>query len=263
VANPNAIPSVFGPGQAWLKMLFDINGVAVTPPTPRRFDVVQSVSFDFEFTNKPMHGEGVIAIHQGRSPGKLSGKIKFGGFTATPINMAMTGITGEPLSGQQDVAEAETHTIPATPYQVTIAPPSSGTFVEDLGVRKPDGTPYLRVTSGPTTGQYSVNESSGVYTFAAADTTFVVYIDYVYSVTTGAQVQFQQQFTGSLPLFELRWRGLYNGAQTMWYVPYCTSPKLSTASALDNWNYPELDFEVVEPSGIIGTAAVVGNFAQS
>jgi hypothetical protein len=62
----------------------------------------------------------------------------------------------------------ETDTIPAAPYQISVA--NSGPFfLRDTGVTYAVGGAALsRVASGPTTGQYSSN-GYGVYTFASGD----------------------------------------------------------------------------------------------
>ena len=63
-------------------------------------------------------------------------------------------------------ATSEQHTVPATPYKVTVT--ASATFACDRLVAYANGTALARVTGAPTTGQYSA--VAGVYTFAAGDT---------------------------------------------------------------------------------------------
>ena len=63
---------------------------------------------------------------------------------------------------------AEPHTIPASPYQITVN--NAASFSCDQGVTfTSNGTALTAVASGPITGQYSVNPATGTYTFAAAD----------------------------------------------------------------------------------------------
>lgn len=73
----------------------------------------------------------------------------------------------------------ESSAIPGTPYEITVSQAAS--YVADVGVTI-DGTPATKVVSGPTTGQYSVNETTGVYTFAAADTGKTAAITYRYTI---------------------------------------------------------------------------------
>jgi hypothetical protein len=74
----------------------------------------------------------------------------------------------------------ETWTIPATPYQVT---PRFGTtlaFIVSVTYAI-GGAALTQVNGAPSHGQYAVDTSTGLFTFAAADTTLQVVIDYVYS----------------------------------------------------------------------------------
>lgn len=84
--------------------------------------------------------------------------------------------TGLPLvNDPETLVDDESHVIPSTPFQVTVS--GAATFLRDRGVTDA-GTPMTRVPSGPSTGEYSVNEITGIYTFAAADATDTVLISY-------------------------------------------------------------------------------------
>lgn len=61
----------------------------------------------------------------------------------------------------------ESHVVPATPYQVTVG--QAAEFSCDLGVTYANGTALTPVGANPAVGQYAVNITTGVYTFAAAD----------------------------------------------------------------------------------------------
>lgn len=66
------------------------------------------------------------------------------------------------------VQVSETNAVPgAAPYTVTVQ--KASTFACDLGVSYANGTALALVTGTPSAGQYAVN-STGVYTFSAADT---------------------------------------------------------------------------------------------
>lgn len=67
--------------------------------------------------------------------------------------------------------------IPATPFQIT--PNTDGQWIADISVEI-DGTEAVKVDSGPTAGQYSVDEW-GTYTFAAADATKTAVMTYDYA----------------------------------------------------------------------------------
>jgi hypothetical protein len=64
------------------------------------------------------------------------------------------------------LAVQETHTVPATPYEVTVA--QAADFSCDQSVSYADGTLLTPVGADPALGQYTV--AAGVYTFNVADT---------------------------------------------------------------------------------------------
>jgi hypothetical protein len=103
-------------------------------------------------------------------------------------------------SGGVSVSPNESHAIAAT---VTVVPPSSGTFSEDMGVTW-NGKEMTKVAASPATGQYSVNISTGAYSFNATDVTTGgnVLISYSYTATAGNTYQVNNQVQGYGPAFE-------------------------------------------------------------
>jgi len=259
----------FGPGRLWIKQLSDVNGVALTVPLVKRVGAVQEVSLDIERAVKELHGGSWLPLEEGSGPGKISGKVKFAQHQANVVNMTMaSGIAG-PVTGQKIVAYDEKHTIPAaTPWTVTIAPPATGTFDMDMGVRYANGTQLTRVGSAPTlAGTYSVIEpptaSPGVYTFTTGDQGLVVYMDYRYVLSTaGYLVSLTQQEIGGAAVFEIDYQGRYGGKWCLMSIYNAKSTKLSYASKIDNWNIPEFDFSVFEPTGITGVSVMDMYFAE-
>lgn len=74
----------------------------------------------------------------------------------------------------------EPATIPASgPFTITVA--NAASFVEDLGVEGTGG-PFTKVTGSPSSGQYSVDEETGIYTFNGGNASAPVTITYRYSV---------------------------------------------------------------------------------
>lgn len=87
----------------------------------------------------------------------------------------------------------EQHTIPGSPYQVTVANTTS--FIDDGVFYVATGQQLTKVASSPTQGQYTVT-SGGLYTFAAADTGQVVEINYTStaSYTSGGTIKALPRF---------------------------------------------------------------------
>lgn len=108
-------------------------------------------------------------------------------------------------AGGESVSYLEPHTIPAVtgPYTITVAPPGTGTFAEDLGVvYASNGLRLQQQTAGLTqAGQYQVS-NVGVYTFDVADASVPILISYAYTLTTGNTYQVNNQIMGYGPQAE-------------------------------------------------------------
>lgn len=81
------------------------------------------------------------------------------------------------------VSIEEVTAIPATPGPYTVTVVNAADFVVDEGVLK-GVTPMVKVTGSPAAGQYSVNETTGVYTFNATDESDAITITYSYALAT-------------------------------------------------------------------------------
>lgn len=137
----------------------------------------------------------------------------------------------------------ESHSIPAaTTY--TIDATNKTTFETDLGViNASTGAPLQKVDTGstPTTGQYSVS-SGGTYTFAAADASTPVFLNYAYTSTTGNTYTVSAQLIGVSPTFQIDYATTYEGHQFYIRVFKAKAPKLSLAAKLTDFLMPEIDF---------------------
>ena len=168
-------------------------------PTPYKFPVLQEASVEFKADLKKLFGTSQFPVAKARGKIDVSCKAKIAAFDPNFINQLYFGQTAS--AGVTAVAIDEAGTIPAPsgPYTVTVA--QSAHFVTDYGViNKTTGIQMTKVSSGPTTGQYSV--SAGVYTFAAADTGIPVKISYSYTdSTSGESITLANQLMGFAPEF--------------------------------------------------------------
>lgn len=107
------------------------------------------------------------------------------------FNSAQTGLDGRIVTHDTDHVRVATTvtTAPAAGYVAIMNPPSSATFVSDVGVVLKLGTvtglsagDSFAKTATPATGQYDV-DAGGVYTFAAADAGVTVTVHYVPNFT--------------------------------------------------------------------------------
>lgn len=230
-------------------------GTAIANPTPVQIGVLQECQGDLSFDSKTLYGAYEMPVAFGRGKGKFDFKAKFANFSYQALASLFFGNTA--TAALLAVSVNEAHTIPTTPYQVTITPPSSGTWTVDLGVQyTATGIALTRVASGPTTGQYSV--AAGVYTFAAADTTLGVQISYEYSATSTTQweVPFANQLMGQAPSFLAELSLPYNGKQLTIHLNNCVSSKFSIPFKNEDFSVSDFDFmALADASNNIGTYA--------
>jgi len=229
---------IFGSGSMWAQR------TDVANATPLPFGIMQEGSIDFTFSNKPLFGQFQFPVAVGRGTAKVTGKCKSARIFGRQLNDILFGTTTS--TGLLSIANGEVGTIPATPYQVTVA--NSTTFTDDMGVLYASGAnagqPLVKVASSPITGQYSV--AAGVYTFAAADTTLGVSISYAYTSTGSGNNQkttVGNPLLGVQPTFQLWFQGQFNGKAMVIKMLQCTSSKFSLATKLEDWTIPEFDFD--------------------
>lgn len=231
----------FGAGALFGTPTQDAFGAAIANPTPIKFGVLQDISLDISFDLKELYGQNQFPIAIGRGKGKITGKAK-----QAQVNGAMLNslVFGQTLANGilSDVNDVTGSLIPATPFQIPVVPPSSGTWANDLGVTDLNGVPYTRVVSGPIAGQYSV--ATGTYTFAAADTGKTVLINYQYTATStvAKKSTVVNLPMGYAPTFKADFYNSYNSKNLVVSCAAATTSKFSLATKLDDFMIPELDF---------------------
>jgi hypothetical protein len=243
----------FGAGAVWAERT-DVTGSGIGP---RQFGVLQDIQIDFDWTDKELYGQLQFPMAIARGQGKITGKAKFAQILGLLYSDIFFGTT--PATGQFAVSQLEAATVPAnTPYIVTAANASS--YNDDLGVvYAGSGRRFNRATTPSAAGQYSVNFSSGVYTFSAADASAAILISYTYNVaTSGSKLTLTNQPMGVTPTFKATFYTAYNGSGTALRLNACTANKLSLPTKLDSWTISELDFMAfADPSGTIGYLSTV------
>lgn len=246
----------FGSGSLVGTPTIDINGNAISTPTPTQFGILQECSVDFSFDIKELFGQYQFPVAIGRGKGKIGGKAKFAQLSGLMLNNLVFGQSFTNISISSFVDTTGT-AIPATPFTITPTVPNSGTWLVDMGVTYADGRSLQRVVSNPTTGQYSV--AAGVYTFAAADTGVVVKINFQYSTTSliGKKITLSNNLMGYAPMFRADLYIPYQGKNFVLTLNNCTSSKISFPTKLDDFFVPEFDFSAsADSSNNIGTLSL-------
>jgi hypothetical protein len=247
---------VFGTGALYGIPLTDTNGNAVSNPTPVQFGVLQEVAADLSFDEKTLYGAYQFPVAFGRGKGKFTFKAKAADLSYQALSSLFFGNT--PTAGIRNVVDNFAATVPTTPFQVTITPPSSGTFATDLGVRySSTGIALTRVASGPTLGQYSL--AGAVYTFAAADVGAALLISYEYTATstTNFQIGVTNVLMGYAPSFQTQLHLPYNGKNMTLKLNNCVASKLSLPFKNEDFSVQEFDFmALADASNNIGTISL-------
>jgi hypothetical protein len=232
-----AVP-VFGPG------IMIVTRTDVTPSTPVNLGFVQEFSLDFDGDIKELFGQDQFAIDVARSTTKISGKMKGAVFSGLAMNTVFFGQSFSSGGVTWNVNEAAS--IPATPGPYTITVANAATFEDpsgDLGVLfTASGLPLKKVASAPTAGQYSVDESTGVYTFAAADQGLAVKITYRSTVVPGQTLDIDNTTIGTTPVFRMDYYTVRNNKKSIIRMEACTGKKVMLAHKLTEFMMPDYEF---------------------
>lgn len=225
----------------------------VSNPTPIRFGAVQDVGVDFAFENKELFGQYQFALYVARGQAKITGKAKFGQMFGAAFNNLFFGETSlgtTPVFTSVD----ESQTVTANIATVT----NNGNYVQDLGVlNTATGIIMARVASAPSgSGNYSVNETTGVYTFNSAMNNVIVAITYDYNGAAGAGTMITgvNQLAGTSPQFLMVLSGSLGGKLMRLRLNACMANKLAIGTKMSDYTLPEFEFQ--------GFADVSGNWGQ-
>ena len=123
------------------------------------------------------------------------------------------------------------------------------------------GVPFQNVGSGSLTaaGQYKVNLTTGVYTFAAGDVGSTVLISYEYTATStvAQKIPFANQLMGYAPTIKVELSLPYNGHQMNVHLNNCICSKLTMPFKNEDFSIQELDFTAIaDASNNIGTISI-------
>lgn len=237
---------VFGSGS-----MFGVNVAAGS--TPAKFAALQGVSVDLGFNVKELYGQNNFPITVARGTGKITCKASNATFQARAFNELFFNNTLQ-AGNRVITALDEAGSVPAaSAFTVTVT--NAATYKSDLGVvDKATGSLMQKVASAPTAGQYSVNETSGVYTFAAADASKAVLISYQYNVVAGGStIIIAQNLLGAAPKFKTVLSCRYDGQQIDLQLNACVATKLSFATKQEDFAMPDFEFSAfADDSGEVG-----------
>lgn len=155
---------------------------SVGVPTPRRIGIIQDVSIEIKRDLKELFGENKYAEDVASGNETISGKYKSG--ELDPSWMMESFMSASRTTGILVLVKAEESVVTAA--SVTVA--GGADFSEDYGVVElSTNKVWRRVASAPSAGEYSVNETTGQYTFNATDNTKRLAFTYLKKQTTSGE----------------------------------------------------------------------------
>ena len=215
--------------------------------TPRRFGVLQDVSIDFAGDIKHLFGTNQYPVDVARGKTKVDGKAKFAALQAAGYNELFFGQTL--ATGQDKYAYNERTTLGSSTAAIsyTVANATSTPLVDkgvfyggtgsNAGVQLSATT-----TSPPPSASYNFTAATGIYTFAAADSSAVMLANYKYHVTTGYNITIDQQFMGTTPTFAMTLFQVFESNHMVLDLYKVVSSKLTFPTRIDDYVINELDF---------------------
>jgi uncharacterized protein YaiE (UPF0345 family) len=241
----------FGSGALWVEGLDDAgDGLG-----PVQVAVLQECSINADFTLRELRGQMTFPDDIAISERRLTVTARHGRFFGALWADAVFGTTK--TTGQQTVAADEEQTVPASStYTITVD--NAADYLMDLGVYyAATGIAFARDDTTASAGVYTVNQTTGVYTFDSSDASAAVKISYTYNLLGGMQMTLNNEFQGVLPVFRATFYTRRFGRNTnsmVWTLNSCVCSKVSMPARMGEFNIPNLDFQAfADPSGVVGT----------
>lgn len=235
----------FGSGEVFAEMITDAYGNRVQNATPVRIMGLQEMSVDLSAELKEFYGQNRFALAVAQGKVKVSGKFKGALINGLTLNTLFFG--AEFATGTMKALFADTagKAVPSSgAYTVQVTVPGGGTFADDAGVMGEDGTAYIKVSSNPAAGQYTVS-NTGLYTFHESAKGKTVFPSFAYTKVTPSakKIELSNMAMGNTPTFKLKYLTQFKGKKAFLELESVTSGKLGLFSTKnDDFSVPEIDF---------------------
>jgi len=217
---------------------------------------LQEVSFDFKSTNKELFGENQFAEAIGRGNSKISGKAKTGRFNGALLNTVFFAQPASSIATQANLLGlAEAHVVASA----TVTATNGANFVEDLGISLADGTPLKRVVTVAGADQYSVNETTGVYTVDASLNGSTLKMSYLYKTTaTGAgTLTINNQPAGEAPTFRAIFCQKFQSKTLTLILNALVAESLGFGFKMEDFAMPDMAFAAqADTNGVVGSLSM-------
>ena len=202
--------------------------------------ILQGVTLEFSGTMKELRGSKQFPEAVAKVGQKISLKASMGLFT----NAMLSAVTGGTITTGSRFIQTDAKTAAAS---VTVTPPSSGTYVADLGVYDSAGQPMKYNSGTPAVGEYK--QAAGVYTFNVGQTG-TLQVTYLYSLATGETITLTNQTTGLVTTFAVYTYQVTTDAAGVarkvgYHFPACIVPKMSFSMKNEDWMSQDIEIETM------------------
>lgn len=228
---------VLGAGDAFITPL-------VANPTPVHLATVQSIQLDLSWEEVMLYGKEDLPEHVARTKAKLTGSIKVARFMRGVSEVILSGSTT--TAGSRLLALSEsTGSISGATYTATHA--SGG--IQNFGVKDENDNTMKCVPSAPAAGEYSLVETTGVYTFNAAATGKTYSVSYSYAdAVNGKTVSYSSQTIGAAVGNRIDIFGATDGLKYGITLFKATLPNFNAAFSTTEYAQPDLKFTAFKDS---------------
>jgi len=216
---------------------------STTPATPVRIGTVKDVSVSIKGSPVKLYGERSFPVDVAVGQREITGKGKFASFASGIVAAALSAT--ESTGGKVPVIDEA-----GTPTTNAYTSGGGSNWFEDLGVIKVStNLPMTRVADGTaqgtlTAGQYVIAPSTGVYTFATADSNPPVKISYLKTdAVNGKTAAMTNGLMGAGTAYGLNLGNTYRGKQWLLRLPAIVVPTLDLAFKSDGHGEADFTFE--------------------
>ncbi len=218
----------------------DLAGIQV----PVQFGAFQGVQVEFGGDTKMLYATGQYPLDTARGKVKISAKAKVANINAQMYNELFFGQTVTPGSTKYKWNEFATLGTGAASYTVTFA---TSVPLTDQGVFY-GRVQFTPVSSGPSSGQYTFDASSGVYTFGTDSANLPIFFNYTYLSASGYTIDSGNPLMGTTPRFQatLFQQSPHDTKQIVLILYACVSSRLTFPTSIDDYVIQDLDFDAFE-----------------
>lgn len=209
--------------------------------TPIRFGALQDVSIEFSAETKQLFSLNQFPIDSARGKTKIMGKAKVAQIMGRMYNDLFFGQTL--ATGSVKYAYNESTNVASSASPTYTVANAASVPLTDQGVFDGfTGNQLIGVAAGPGSGQYSFTASSGVYAFSTFSNSESILVNYLYTATTGYNIQGGNPLMGNTPRFAATLFQQFEGNQIVLQLYSCISERLSFPTRIDDYVIQDLDF---------------------